>query len=511
MLYGKYRPQGFDEVVGQDHVVTTLRNALKSGQVAHAYLFAGPRGTGKTTTARILARAVNCANLEDGDPCNACEPCRAIGRGAALDLVEMDAASNRGIDDIRELRERAAYAPSGLARKVYLLDEVHMLTEPAFNALLKTLEEPPRHRAPDGRELSPIFILATTELHDVPATIISRCQRYDFHRVQNEAIVRRLQFICEQEDMAVPGEGLARIAVRSRGGLRDAITLLEQVGARYGRAPALEDVLEALGLVSDPRSEHLARALLEEDLAGALELARSVADDGIDIARFTRETIDILREVLPQAVRKRALDSSDHRELAQLALARSDGVPRILASIEQLAKADFRLDPASPVPLEVAIGTAIVGTTTTAVVPAPSAATGGRSGAVQRPQPQQRGESAGPPPVNAEERFMRELYEHCRIANTKLGAWLNGSCRVLQMEGDVLELGFFLPVHMQKVDTDCRQLVEQQAETILGRPVTLKVTLLDKDQQQAARPSRKGHLVEAARAIPGAVPVGKDS
>jgi DNA polymerase-3 subunit gamma/tau len=288
VLYGKWRPRGFDEVVGQDHIVTTLRNALATRQVAHAYLFSGPRGTGKTTTARILARALNCTALKDGEPCNECAACKAILAGNALDLIEMDAASNRGIDDIRELRDKIAFAPSDLRVKVYLLDEVHMLTQGAFNALLKTLEEPPPHA---------IFILATTESHAVPATVISRCQRYDFRRVANQAIIDRLRFIATQEGMDVPGEGLLQIAIQSRGGMRDAITMLEQVAARYGNNPSTDAVIEALGLVQDPRSEGLAKALLERDLNGALQLSREIADDGVNISQFTKETVNILREV----------------------------------------------------------------------------------------------------------------------------------------------------------------------------------------------------------------------
>ena len=351
MLYGKWRPRGFDEVAGQDHIVRTLRNALASGQVAHAYLFSGPRGTGKTTTARILARSLNCANLVDGDPCNACPSCRAILAGNALDLIEMDAASNRGIEDIRELREKIAFAPSDLTKKVYLLDEVHMLTDGAFNALLKTLEEPPPHA---------VFILATTDLHKVPATIISRCQRYDFHRVPNEAIIHRLQFICEQEGFAVPREGLLAIAVQSRGGLRDAITMLEQVTARYGTSPTADDVRAAMRQVSDTRVAGLVGAILADDLGAALQIARSVADDGIDIARFTRAAIDLMREIIPEALKRESPAGHPLARLIADARGRSDGVRLLAAAIAELAKADFRLDPASPIPLEVACAAVIL-------------------------------------------------------------------------------------------------------------------------------------------------------
>lgn len=505
MLYGKWRPRGFDEVVGQEHIVTTLRNALATGQVAHAYLFSGPRGTGKTTTARIVARALNCIDLHQGEPCNRCGPCQAILKGAALDLIEMDAASNRGIDDIRELREKIAFAPSDLQRKVYLLDEVHMLTDGAFNALLKTLEEPPPHA---------FFILATTELHKVPATIISRCQRYDFHRVPNSAMVERLRFISEQEGFSVPGEGLMAIAIQARGGMRDAITLLEQVVARYGAAPSTEDVLAALGMVHDDRSEALALALVQEDLASALALARQVAEDGVDIARFTRETIDILRDTLLQVLGADRPESPRHDAAARVApAAREHGInpARLAAGISELARADFRLDPTNPVPLEIACATMVLGTgvlAASAPVPAAPAAAGAARPAGRSRQPGQAPEGTDAAP-SQEEGFMRELYERCRTVNTVLGAWLNGSCEVLSIGEEELELGFYHPLHMQKVDKDCRTLVEQQAELMLGRAMRLKVRQVERGSPASRRVPKGGHLVEAARAL-GATPVTKD-
>ena len=479
MLYGKWRPRGFEEVVGQDHVVATLRNALATDRVAHAYLFAGPRGTGKTTTARILAKAVNCSDLTEGEPCNACRSCEAINAGAALDLIEMDAASNRGIDDVRELRDKIAFAPSDLERKVYLLDEVHMLTTGAFNALLKTLEEPPPHA---------IFILATTELHELPATITSRCQRFDFRRVPIEAMVARMRFIAEQEGYSFPDEGLLAIAREARGALRDAITLLEQIASMYGSSPSTDDVLESLGLVRDERTEKLAAALTERDLGGALDIAREVAGDGLDIARFTRETIDTLREKLLVAARDRAPD-----------------VGVLTTAVAELAGADFRRDPGSPVPLEVACAAAVLGPAQPAAAPAGAGAADPPARSGQRPQRRPQGRRRDPASETREERFLRELYERCRMTQPALAAWLNGSCEVLAMEGDELKLGFYHPIHMQKIANDGRTLVEQKAEELLKRPVTLAVERIERSAP-ATRPARGGHLAAAAREM-GAKPV----
>ncbi|MGH2608734.1 MAG: DNA polymerase III subunit gamma/tau, partial [Tepidiformaceae bacterium] len=489
---------------------TTLRNALASGQIAHAYLFSGPRGTGKTTTARILARAVNCANLKGGDPCNECESCLAIGEGRALDLIEMDAASNRGIDDIRELREKIAFAPSDLKVKVYLLDEVHMLTQGAFNALLKTLEEPPPHA---------IFILATTELHEVPPTVQSRCQRHDFHRVNNDALVGRLERICEGEGFKVPREGLTMMAIQSRGGARDAITLLEQVTSRYGNSPSTDDVLDALGLVQDERTEKLARAILQKDLATALDVAREISDDGIDIARFTRSVIDALRAILPQVLRGRVEDEGQYQALAQDALSAGVRPAEIANAVSELAKADFRLDPGSPIPLEVACAAATMGPQAAQVVVAADAGAP-TTRSQSRPAQTQRAAGGPPGPGNAgggrpaleltrEQRFMRDLYRQCSVANYRLGAHLNGSCEVLAVGDGVLELGFYHALSMEKIDSEGRTMVEQQAEALLGEKVELRVKLVERQQQSKAPASKGGHLAKVAETL-GGVPVGKE-
>ncbi len=288
-LYRKWRPRTFDEVVGQDHVTRTLRNALASGRISHAYLFAGVRGTGKTTMARLLAKAVNCEGEGTEKPCGSCRICRAVDEGSLIDLIEIDAASNRGIDEIRDLRDKVGFRPNEARYKFYIIDEVHMLTEPAFNALLKTLEEPPAHV---------IFVLATTEPHKIPATIISRCQRFDFRRIPLADIARWLQHIATQEGLSVEEAALEYIARQSSGSLRDAISLLDQLTAYSDTTVTLEHVRGILGSVSSQAVSQLVDCLIAGEQVRGLELINQLVWDGSEPRQLAREIVEHLRKML---------------------------------------------------------------------------------------------------------------------------------------------------------------------------------------------------------------------
>ena len=290
-LYRKWRPKTFADVVGQEHITETLQRQVAEGRLSHAYLFTGTRGTGKTTCAKILARAVNCEQPENGNPCNRCPSCLGIESGRFLDVVELDAASNNGVDSVRALRDEAIYSPAQVKKRVYIVDEVHMLSTPAFNALLKILEEPPEHL---------MFILATTELHKVPATILSRCQRFSFRRIRPQDIVGRLNYIAGQEHIDLKEDGAALLARLSDGALRDALSLLDQCAAAGGAidAPA---VLDALGLAGNVQTAQLMSLILSRDTRGALELLGKLYDGGKDVGAVLGELSTLSRELLIRA------------------------------------------------------------------------------------------------------------------------------------------------------------------------------------------------------------------
>jgi len=290
-LYRKWRPQRFDEgFVGQEHLVRTLTNAIILNKVAHAYLFTGPRGTGKTTAAKILAKALNCTGRgTDPNPCNTCPNCEKINAGISLDVLEIDGASNRGIDEVRDLREKIKFAPVEGEYKVYIIDEVHMLTTEAFNALLKTLEEPPPHI---------IFIFATTEAHKVPATILSRCQRFDFKRLTPEEIFAHLKYICTQEGFQAEEAALEMIAQEARGGLRDAIGLLEQCMAHADQSLTVADTKSILGLVETEALFSLAQAIADRNFQTGLSLLEQVYNSGKDLQVFAKQIAKLCRDLL---------------------------------------------------------------------------------------------------------------------------------------------------------------------------------------------------------------------
>ncbi|PVE62291.1 DNA polymerase III subunit gamma/tau [Priestia megaterium] len=288
-LYRVYRPQSFNDVVGQQHIIKTLQNALVQEKFSHAYLFSGPRGTGKTTAAKILAKAVNCEKAPIAEPCNECATCRGIIDGSISDVIEIDAASNNGVDEIRDIRDKVKYAPSAVRYKVYIIDEVHMLSIGAFNALLKTLEEPPAHV---------IFILATTEPHKIPLTIISRCQRFDFKRISPEDIVYRMKEVLGSEELEVSEDALYEIAKASEGGMRDALSLLDQAISYSTEKVSLEDVLSITGAVSQAFIVKIVQAIFNENIVEALDSVESLIKNGKDPARFVEDLIFYYRDVL---------------------------------------------------------------------------------------------------------------------------------------------------------------------------------------------------------------------
>lgn len=289
-LYRKFRPQEFEDVKGQDHIVTTLKNQIKADRIGHAYLFCGTRGTGKTTVAKIFAKAVNCENPEDGSPCGKCPTCQAIADGSSMNVVELDAASNNGVDDVRQIRDEVEYRPTMGKYKVFIIDEVHMLSKAAFNALLKTLEEPPAYV---------LFILATTERHMIPATIMSRCQKYDFHRISIDTIADRLSELMEQENIQVEPKAIRYVAKAGDGSMRDALSLLDQcIAFHLGEALTYDNVLEVLGAVDTEVFSNMLRHIINQNITGAIGVLDDLVNEGRELGQLVTDFTWYMRNLM---------------------------------------------------------------------------------------------------------------------------------------------------------------------------------------------------------------------
>ncbi|MCH7809592.1 MAG: DNA polymerase III subunit gamma/tau [Chloroflexi bacterium] len=519
VLYRKWRPQSFAEVHGHDAITRTLRNAVASGRLAHAYLFCGPRGTGKTTLGRLLAKAANCAAPQDGEPCNKCDSCRAFIEGRAMDFVEQDAASHNSVDDIRQLRENVILTPMAGERKVYLLDEVHMLSTAAENALLKTLEEPPPHI---------IFVLATTEAHKVAGTIASRCQRFDLKRIPLEAMVDRLTYICEQEGFEIDRPSLEEIGRSATGSLRDAVNALEQTVTYYGKTPTADQVQEALGLSVDARSGQLARAALAGDLATGLRLIAQVRDDGLDMRQFSRQVVKYLRGLL--LAKAGAAESLDlPADMAAEVRAEAADLPKdaIIRGLQAFARADFRDDPsatAGSLPLELAL-LDLTADGEKPAQPAPQAELRVPEREKPAPKPEAKSEPAPEPKTEpaptpepekkpatepakaapaaaATDDLLASVRQASREGDRQLSALLNGSCEVLSAEGDTVVLGFYHTFHLERVESGAYQEpLDELFSTALGRKVEVKYEHAPRDRGSETPEPKGGHLVKAAQEL----------
>lgn len=456
-LYLKYRPSRFADLIGQDHIKTTLGNALKSGRTSHSYLFTGPRGTGKTSAARLLAKAINCTALEDGEPCNKCDICQEINDGRLIDLVEIDAASNRGIDEVRDLKEKINFAPTRAKAKVYIIDEVHMMTKEAFNALLKTLEEPPEHS---------YFILATTEAHKIPATIISRCQRFDFRRLRDEYLIQKLSEIAKAENIGFDENALALIAQYVDGGMRDAIVLLDQL-ASDGEI-TLSNVRDVLGVSDSGILEELYKALTQKNINSGFEILDRIHADGGDLRQFCGQFIDALRQKMLIAVgsndRDKAFELIDMIEKFQEAQESfKSGIPQLaleIAVVKIVGGQNIIMTPA--VKSEVVKHEA---------VKAPATMASNAPMEIQESAPQEHRQHQTILTLEAVKHHWPEIIEKIKTPTLRMSV---KSAVPVQVKGVEIILEFATSFHLEKVfESANRHELEAMIQSVLGSAVKL--------------------------------------
>ncbi len=489
-LYLRWRPQTFSEVVGQEHVSRTLQNALREGRISHAYLFAGPRGTGKTSMARILAKAVNCLNEDvNARPDNTCDICRAVNEGRLIDLIEIDAASNTSVEDIRDLRDKVAFRPTVARYKIYIIDEVHMLSNSAFNALLKTLEEPPEHV---------IFVLATTEPHKIPATVLSRCQRFDFRRLFVQEIKGRLEEISREEGVQVEDGALTLMARSAGGGMRDAISLLDQLISYGSGRITREQVMDVLGTVDESRIAALVDALGKKDKAVALRTLNEMIDGGVEPKQLATQIVSFLRDLLLlRSGGKSLLDLPQESVELLERLAPEFTLDTLLLAVRKFEEAVRSPGAAAypSLPLELAV------LETVAALERPPAP---RPTAVPpaRPAPAKRAEAArpkaSPAPVRTGNTWRDLLSILGKYDRTVQAIMRSGN--LLEMSDDRVVISFRYRFHKDKMESDKAQRVLHQAlEELFGHPVQAKITMLEKGKGAGKRsaPATKPRAAEA--------------
>ena len=531
VFYRKWRPKSFAEVAGQEHVTRTLRNAVSNQHIAHAYLFCGPRGSGKTSTARILAKAVNCIDSKQGEPCNKCDLCLSVNEGNALDIIEIDAASNRGIDEIRELREKVNYAPNSARYKVYIIDEVHMITKDASNAFLKTLEEPPPHA---------IFVLATTEPHKVLTTILSRCQRFDFHRLSRDDTIAKLNMVCEKEGIQIEPEALRLIAKVSTGSLRDAENLLEQLTAYYDNNITLKQVQALLGISGDLRVREVAKYIIDKDITAGFKTIHSVNTDGLDLRQFNRELVDYLRDLLLVKSGSEAIIDVTGDDLAELkSLATKTSLDYLLTAVKQFGEANFRSDAYSSLPIELALVESVLSAEvantpakvtpqkqtetvakpkTSGKQPAPAQSTTIHASQLDEKMQPEKAATTSPEETTPESSIDKEIDQdiayirnhwrefvkslHGEGSSGNLDAFLRSACEPVAIEDDTIVLGFYHTFHKEKIeDNKYRHLVERKLTEVFGKPYKVRCILYER--------TKKDHMVQAAQEMMGATVINK--